>query len=125
MSQVQERPVNRLDDPEPLKVETKVGQLMELHEGQVVAFTLPRTWPTAAKGQVRPAMVVFCFRSSSGRPTGTCNLVVFLNGPADTGDMPGPKTRSVAFEAGVKRAEVKEGEPGRWHDFSWTGEGEE
>ena len=113
------QPENRLDDPEPMKTETKIPEEVasKLSEGQIVAYTLPNTWPTSARGQVRPAIVVFCYRSASSTPMGTVNLVVFLNGPLDTGDMAGPKTRAHSFEAGVKRAEKSAGEPGRWHSL--------
>ncbi|KKL96266.1 hypothetical protein LCGC14_1846220 [marine sediment metagenome] len=117
MSQGAAKPENRPDDPEPRETETKVNakEVSALSEGQIVAFTLPKTWPTNSRGQVRPAIVVFCYRNAAGHPTGTVNLVVFLNGPADTGDMAGPKTRTVSFENGVKRAEKGGGEPGRWY----------
>jgi hypothetical protein len=116
----QAKPHNRLDDPEPMERESKVPQerLRDLRVGRIVGFTLPNTWPSMSRGQVRPAAVVFCYRDAGGKPTGTVNLVVFLNGSADTNDMAGPRTRCTGFEAGVKHAAGREGEPGRWH---WLG----
>lgn len=85
-----------------------------LQEGRIVHYQTTPYWRPNARGQVRAALVLFCYRDAEGKPTGTCNLCIFLNGPMDTGDMGGAKTRCTQFEPGVKFSEA--GEPGCW---SW------
>src|SRR5260221_9811642 len=80
-------------DPSPLD---------DLREGSLVHYLTPNDWLPNARKQVRAALVVFCYRDAQGAPTGTVNLCIFLNGPQDTGDMLGPKTRCLQFEPGVK-----------------------
>lgn len=87
-------------------------QLASLKEGDVVHYITPNDWAVNSRGQRRAALVAFVYRSASGVPTGLCNLILFLNGPADTGDMGGPRTRCISFEAGVKFSES--GEQGCW-----------
>src|SRR5258706_5724199 len=74
----------------------------QLQEGSLVHYLTPNDWLPNARKQIRAALVVFCYRDAQGAPTGTVNLCIFLNGPQDTGDMLGPKTRCLQFEPGVK-----------------------
>jgi hypothetical protein len=95
--------------PDPLK---------GLQEGRVVHYLTPNDWRPNARGQVRAGLIVFCYRDALGKPTGTVNLALFLNGPVDTGDMGGAKTRCLEFLPGVKFSDGKDKEPGTW---SWPG----
>ena len=88
--------------------------LKGLQEGRVVHYLTPNDWRPNARGQVRAGLIVFCYRDTHGKPTGTVNLALFLNGPVDTGDMGGAKTRCLEFLPGVKFSE--EAEAGCW---SW------
>lgn len=94
-------------DPEPFE---------NLREGTIVHYKTTPYWRPNARGQVRAALVLFCYRDVEGKPTGTVNLCIFLNGPMDTGDMGGAKTRCTQFEPGVKFGGAGEPEPGTW---SW------
>jgi hypothetical protein len=85
-----------------------------LTEGRIVKYMTPNSWRANSRNQPRAALVVFCYRDALGEPTGTVNLCVFLNGPADTGDMIGPKTRCTEFISGVKFGEGL----GNWN---WNG----
>jgi len=97
---------------EQMSIEKEVDPLFDLSEGAMVHYVTPNSWRVNSRNQRRAGLVAFCYRDAQGRPTGLVNLTLFLNGPADTGDMGGPRTRCLQFEAGVKFS--AEGEQGCW-----------
>lgn len=109
-------PIIPVATPYPHTAERGPLHSERLMEGRIVHYLTPNTWRPNARGQVRAALVLFCYRDAEGKPTGTCNLCIFLNGPMDTGDMGGAKTRCTQFEPGVKFGGAGEPEPGTW---SW------